>query len=354
MTDDELVEWLNRHWDEAQEDAGQADPEVDRFVDSETLSIRYAVVTQLVGKLADPTRDLLCLQKQEIGGTEAGRWDPRSFCTRIIVPWVQENQNVLGTSPDPYVNNPLRRPRLDQGMSSLMRREEWEALVELLENAQNSDDSKATEQLLMRCLRSIARRLRRQTFEYPVPLRISLEQLADLLVSFLAESSGGLRPQSVATAVFRVLGDALGLFHQVTGQGLNEADAATGMPGDIVCLDGDDPPVLVVEVKDRTIGLTDLRSAITKARNSKLQNVLFAAPGVTSSEVQEVRSTIADEWSKGTNVYHATLDSLVRTVFILLDEAWRITLLAEVGRELDGRGAPLKVRESWRNLLETA
>ena len=161
MTDDELADWLRRHWDEAQEHAGQVDPEIDRFVDSETTSIRYAFVTQLV-------------------------------------------------------------------------------------------------------------------------------------------------------------------------------------------------PVLVVEVKDRTIGLTDLRSAITKARNSKLRSVLFAAPDVMSSEIQEVKSTIADEWSKGTNVYHVTLESLVRTVFVLLDEAWRITLLSEVGKELDDLGASLGVRESWRNLLEEA
>ena len=36
MTEEELVVWLERHWDEAQEDAGQADPEVDRFVDSQS------------------------------------------------------------------------------------------------------------------------------------------------------------------------------------------------------------------------------------------------------------------------------------------------------------------------------
>jgi len=29
MTDDELADWLKRHWDEAQDDSGQADPEVD-------------------------------------------------------------------------------------------------------------------------------------------------------------------------------------------------------------------------------------------------------------------------------------------------------------------------------------
>ena len=126
------------------------------------------------------------------------------------------------------------------------------------------------------------------------------------------------------------------------------------MPGDIVCLDGNDQPVLVTELNDRAIGLTDLRSVIAKSRNSRLRNVLFATPDVMSSETQEIKSTIADEWSKGTNVCHVTLESLVRTVFVPLDEAWRITLLAEVGRELDDRGAPLKVRESWRNLLEEA
>ena len=354
MTDDELADWLKRHWDEAQEDAGQTDPEVDRFVDSKILSIRYACVTQLVGKLADPARDLLCLQKQEIQGTEAGRWDPRSFCTRIIVPWVQENQNVLGTSPDPYVNNPLRRPRLDQGMSGLMYQAEWEALVELLGNTQNSDDPKSTERLLIRFLRSIARRLQRQTFEYPVPHRVSLDQLVELVNAFLAEPSGGLRPQAIATALFRVLGNALGLFDKVTGQGLNEADAATGTPGDIVCRDAEGSPVLAVEVKDRTISLMDLRTAITKARNSSLRNFLFAAPGVADSESDEVSSTIAEEWSKGINFHHVSLEALIRTVFVLLDEVWRTRLLTEIGTELDSRGAPLGAREGWRDLLEGA
>ena len=351
MNDDTLAEWLKRHWVEAQKEAGGDDPEVDRFINSEVTSIRYAFFTQLVGKLADPERDLLCLQKQDAA---AGKWDPRSFCTKTIVPWVQENQNVLGKSTDPYVNKPLRRPRLDGNMDSLRSRPEWEALVGLLERTQLADDSKSVKRMVVRCLRSIARRLRRQTFEYPVPHRISLDQLVELIVAYLAETSGGLRPQALATALFRVLGDALGLFDQVTGQGLNEADAATGMPGDIVCRDAEGSPVLAVEVKDRTVGLTDLRMAITKARSSSLRNFLFAAPGVVDAESDEVVSMVAEEWSKGINIYHVSLEGLVRNVFVLLDEVWRTRLLTEIGVELDSRSAPLEAREGWRDLLERA
>ncbi len=354
MTDDELADWLRRHWDRARTDAGQSDPEVDRFVDSKVLSIRYAFFTQLVGKLADPDRDLLCLQKRGVQDAEAGRWDPRSFCTKIIVPWVQDNQNVLGTSPDPYVSKPLRRPRLDDDMASLRDRPEWEALVRVFQDTQQAGHSKSVEQMVVRCLRGIARRLRRQTFEYPVPHRISLDQLVELVNAYLAESSGGLRPQAIATALFRVLGSALGLFDEVTGQGLNEADSATGTPGDIVCLDSEGSPVLAVEVKDRTISLVDLRMAVTKARSSSLRNFLFASPGVADSESAEVNSKIAEEWSKGINFHHASLEGLVRTVFVLLDENWRTRLLTEIGAELDSRGAPLEAREGWRDLLEGA
>ena len=54
------------------------------------------------------------------------------------------------------------------------------------------------------------------------------------------------------------------------------------------------------------------------------------------------------------NIYHVSLEDLVRNVFVLLDEAWRTKLLIDIGVELDSRGAPLAAREDWRDLLESA
>ena len=140
MNDDELVEWLDLRWNSILSSTDQEeDSDVDRLVNSDTVSIRYAFVTQLLGKFAQPDRDILCLQ---MGSSEepddTGRWDPRSFCSRLVVPWVQRNQSVLGTSTDPYVNNPLRRRSLDVNMESLRSRAQWDALIPIQELARNA------------------------------------------------------------------------------------------------------------------------------------------------------------------------------------------------------------------------
>ena len=133
-----------------------------------------------------PLGTLLCLQRgdQDLD-EEAGYWDPRGFCGRVVVPWVQKNHSVLGTSADPYVNNPLRRPRLDQGMGALRPRKEWEALVKFLTELEDASDPTMVEDAILRCLRGIARRLRAQQVKYPVPMRIGLDQLCEILESVL-------------------------------------------------------------------------------------------------------------------------------------------------------------------------
>ena len=236
MNDEDLNDWLDSEWEQVLASfESEPDEEVDRFVGSSVVSIRYAIFTQLLGKFADADRDLLCLQRgSQETATADGRWDPRSFCSRVVVPWVRRNHDVLGRSSDPYVNNPLRRPRLDEGMGSLSNRREWKALVAFLSELQSEGSQSAVEATLVRCLKSIARRLSAQSVVYPVPRRIGLGQLCGLLDRYLEVSDGGLRPMIVVTALMRTLGEAFSIFTRVETQGLNEADAASGAPGDVV------------------------------------------------------------------------------------------------------------------------
>ena len=354
MNDQQLAEWLNERWTAiTNEPSSGDDPEIDRLVNSSLTSIRYAFFTQLLGKFALPSRDLLCLQMgtsaPESG--DAGRWDPRSFCTRIVVPWVQANQNVLGTSTDPYVNNPLRRPRLDQDMDRLRNRDEWVALVEFLSSI---DSVPATSAMLDRCLRSISRRLSAQKVAYPVPLRISLEQLCALLDQYLMSLSGGLRPQIVATALFRTVGEAFAIFPKVTSQGVNEPDAASGSPGDVLCYGTDDSLALAVEVKGNNLTLVELESTIVKARSSGVANILFATPDFAQEDRETIASRINEEWMRGSNIYQTSIQTLTRSLFVLLDEKWRVTFLHDICRELDSRSTQPADRTEWAALLASS
>ena len=75
MNEEELSHWLDTEWEDVLADyESEPDEEIDRFIDSSVVSIRYAFLTQLLGKHADSTRDLLCLQRGRQGpGRRVGR-----------------------------------------------------------------------------------------------------------------------------------------------------------------------------------------------------------------------------------------------------------------------------------------
>ncbi len=354
MNEDELRQWLDNRWEDVLADyAGDPDPEVDRFVDSSIVSIRYAFLTQLLGKHADPARDLLCLQSggRSSRAESAGRWDPRGFCARVVVPWVQGNQGVLGTSADPYVNKPLRRPRLDQGTESLRNRKEWKALVDLLGALQSASDAAMVEDAIIRGLRSIARRLRNQHVDYPVPMRIGLDHLCSILDRYLAVSNGGLRPMIVATALMRTIGRAFALFPKVESQGVNEADAATNMPGDVMCYGQDGTLALAIEVKGNELTLVELEATVAKARTGRVANILFATPGLAAADSEAIEARVMEEFAQGSNIYQTSIQSLARNSFMLLGEDWRILFLQAVCEELDVRSTQPADRVAFARLL---
>lgn len=351
MNEQELTLWLDNQWEQVLS-TYQSDPDqdLDRFIDSSIVSIRYAILTQLLGKHADPARDLLCLQR---GTGLAGRWDPRGFCTRVVVPWVQGHHSVLGTSGDPYVSKPLRRPRMNQGMESLNNREEWDALVGFLTALQDASDPAMVKDAVLRCLRSIARRLRTQQVDYPIPMRIGLGHLCDILDGYLAASNGGLRPMVVTAALMQTIGQAYSLFSRVESQGVNEADAASGVPGDVMCYGEDDMLALAVEVKGHELTLIELESTITKARSSRVTNILFATPGFASADREAIETKITEEFAQGSNIYHTSIHSLVRSAFMLLKEEWRVKFLYAICSELDARSTQPSDRLAFADLLTT-
>lgn len=354
MNESDLTLWLEKQWEQVLS-AYESDPdqEVDRFIDSPVASIRYATLTQLLGKVSDPTRDLLCLQKgkQDSEAEDTGRWDPRGFCTRVVVPWMQGHHSVLGTSGDPYVSKPLRRPRMDEGLESLKSPQEWNALVSFLATLQDASDPAIVEGAVLRCLKSIARRLRKQQVDYPVPMRIGLGRLCDILDKYLADSNGGLRPMVVTTALMQTIGKAFSLFSRVESQGVNEPDAASGVPGDVMCYGQDHALALAVEVKGHELTLIELESTIAKARSSRVANVLFATPGFASADKEAMEAKITEEFAQGSNIYQTSVQSLVRSVFMLLTEDWRVTFLNSICSELDARTTQPSDRLAFANLL---
>lgn len=162
---------------ESQEVSAETRARISALLTSERVSFPYSLPTQLLGKVANPELDALCLQRGE-NENDASQWDPRSFASSVIVPWVGENENVLGTSPDPYVSNPLRRarvvPRPSNARSNTVPL--WQALHDVLSDVQKRDDTHYTLAVFREVLRQTHEILRARQFSYPKLTRISLEQ----------------------------------------------------------------------------------------------------------------------------------------------------------------------------------
>lgn len=341
--------WLDDVWSEVLEaEDKKPEPEIDQLVNSKVVSIRYALLTQLLGKIANPKRSLMLFQS---GGEEPGAWDARSFSMHVIVPWVAANNDVIGTSAEPYASKPLRRPRLERDAPNIRHKREWAALHDFFASL----DSAPPEELIAAfrcCLASVARRMAGQSFKYQIPIRVSLPATLDTLKTFLNEPSAGYRALAVTAAMMNVFGDSFSLFDRIESQGLNEADAVSGAPGDIMCYDKEGDMVLAVEVKDRELTLADVRASTRKARESDaaLANLLFATPGVRGQDSSEIHESATSAWAAGLNVYQADIIELVSAAFVLLPETWRPVLLRRIGEELDSRGDHAH-RRAWHGLL---
>lgn len=322
---------------------------IKKLVGSDQAAIRFCLPTQILGKLVDPSLDALCLQR---GDGSSGRWDPRGFATKVIVPWNRDNQAVLGASGDPYVSNPLRRPRVDHGLDQMSAPGQWGELCKILTEIQDRNEPEWTQEVFLQVLSAMRDRLRDLTFVYIIPPRVSLKQVGNLVDLFLAERSGGDRGLAIAAALFETFKERLGIYQNVRRSMINAADAVTQSVGDLECIGSNGNIVLAVEVKERRIGIADVQIAVAKAREFSVREFLFCTEGIVQSEQNDVESAFASAWASGTNLYHATIADLMRGALPLLGEAGMHDFVAKIGQQLDKFNTQPKHRKAWKLLLD--
>jgi hypothetical protein len=322
---------------------------ISRSVNSDTKSYRYVLPTQLTAKLADSARDARSLQA---GSGLAGAFDARTFAHEVVVAFDKANNIVLGGAPAPYLNNPLRVPSVTAATSKAQRdKTGWQDLVNVLDQVQAKGDPAFTETVLEQTLIEVHRRLADVRVDYPAPLRVSLLRTMKVLDEFLSESSGGDRPQAVATALFEIIGERFGRWDQVRRAQINEADLAKGRVADLECLKGD-AIVMAVEVKDRELRAADVDEKVASARAQGVREVLFVAQqGVDKKEREDIFDRIEREFASGANVYITSIVAQVAETLALLGEDVRVELLKRVSQQLEESRADIRHRRRWAELL---
>lgn len=321
-------------------------------VNSSTKSYRYVLPTQISAKLFDPSLDSRCLQVARGG---KGAFDARTVAHQVVVRFDQSNNNVLGGSPEPYVNNPLRVPEISSPHRKAQKNQkDWDHLCRILSAVEKKQDPVFTESVFKQVLTEIYRRLSEVRVVYPTPIRISLDKSIELIGNFLAAQSGGDRLLALTSALFVVIGKKFGLYSEVRRASITSADVATGMLADLECVSKQETIVLAVEVKDRELTVSQIKGKIPNIREKQVSEIFFVAQqGIAPMEEKEISDMIEHEFVSGHNVYVTDLFSLSKVVLALMGEQGRRAFLAEVGNQLDKYRSDINHRRAWANLLGT-
>ena len=323
---------------------------IQRSIRSRTKTYRYVLPTQVLAKLAKHSLDCRSLQ---VAHGKRGAFDARSLAQSVIVPFDAVNNGVLGGSPEPYVNNPLRVPSVSQTHSKPQKdKQGWSDLCLVLDTVETKRDQQFTEAVFRQVLIEIHRCLAEVSVSYPVPIRVSLEKTLSTIGQFLAEKSGGDREQAVAGALFGIIGERFGLYKTVRRAAINASDKASGLVADLECISDSSTVELAVEVKDREITVAQIESKLHNARSKKVSEILFVAQkGLDPEEKVSIPARIESEFASGQNVYILDLATLARVVLSLTGEAWRPRFLHEVGRQLEEYHSDIRHRRAWASLL---
>jgi len=316
---------------------------------SSIKSYHYVLPTQILCKIVDPSLDAHSLQA---AWGVVGAFYARTVAHKIIVPFDQQNQRVLGGSPEPYVNNPLRHPAVvPEYRAHQKNKTGWDKLVTVLDLVEQTHEPDFTQRLFDQILVEIYRLLADVAVVYATPNRISLDSTRMLIHEYLSEKSGGERVEAVATALFRTIGEQFAIFDEVRHGKVTAADAAMGMAADIEC-SFRGKIALLAEVKDRTLTLTQLDAKLDRARAQRISEILFIAQGDKEpADADAIEERVGVEFASGQNIYISSFFEFSLGILILLGERGRVDFLANVGEELDRTSSPIAHRRAWAELL---
>jgi SacI restriction endonuclease len=329
-------------------EAVEIDERLSMLLRSESVSHRFAVITQIAGVFFDGNRSPFCLQ---LGEGDEGDWDARSFASAVIVPWLRNHESPLGTSGDPYVGNPLRRPAIEaepQGVKKSAR-PLWKALHSLA-GVIDEDRTKA-ERYLNQAI-AIIMRIRDEN-EKPLilPKRMSPNSITAAVEEFLREPSGGERALSVLTAIFEVIIGPLINAHKIERSMINSSDASTGAVGDLSIYDADDKLLVAIEVKERSLALEDVRTMLAKVLETNELSVVFAAPSVEAVDSEEVSLLYEKSFRNRVACHFVPVEEFLRVAFSISKEGKFVEFVTGVETNLIKYKTQPHNRNRWREII---
>jgi len=311
----------------------------------------YVLLGQVLGKASDDALNALALQDSS---TLEGARDVRRLVQRVVVPWNKAiGRPYPGANDDPYVNNPARSKNFSAEMRAKAGKKTlYDQLYKVADHVQSFGQLEA-QRLLSIILIETRRSLEQNKRDYVGPSRASLKDVIKALELFLAVRSNGVRLQVVCYAIFSAISQAFPNFGEIRSYSTNSSDASGERAGDIERLI-DGAVDFAIEVKDRTLTLSDVEGSILKARTATVENLLFLVQATPLLDDENaIMTRAAHEFTRGIDVNITEAMPFFESVLTLMSPEQRAELLRTVHDALHELGAHYKHVHGWIEILKS-
>ena len=290
----------------------------DVIFQSRTQAYREALLGCTIARIQDRNINIRLPYVDQ--GTNA--FSGRSLDERVVNPFLQEKR--VPSSRGPYLSVFRRSVRFDPGTRAGLRdKEGFDAFLEVIDYLHSIAEDAELNVVLKYLLHRFVQM--REAADVPVTRlqRISLEQYDLLISGLLATPSGGRFPMLLVISAFQAVKNFFGLNWDITWQGINVADTASGAGGDITITHNGEM-LLSIEVTERAVDRSRVVATFnTKIAPAGIEDYLFfvRSPDIEPAARQQARQYFA----QGHEVNFVEI------------KVWILTLLATTGsRGRDG------------------
>jgi len=317
---------------------------IQQLVNSPTKAFKYALLTQILAKVVEPSINCLAIQAQ---APVSGAFDARSFCRKTIIPFEREQlNNILGASSDPYVGKPLRHEMITLDIIDHIKdKQGWRNLYTILHRVEERKDTEFTLVVLKQILLEIRKLLSQQIISPPFLSSVGTEDIKDILVSYLSKPSQGLRPQAVVYALFKTFNEKTKTFATITTVKATVADVYARRTADIECKDTEDNLKLAICVTEQ-LNIEKLERELEKAKMNNLGNMLIMSHriDILPQEAEQIIRKYA------LDVAISPLVDFIVTMTVILNSEMRKKLVLNMYEVLQELESPDHLRE-WDRIV---
>ena len=329
---------------DAQEISGAQSTDFDAIFHSATQAYREVLIGCLLARLQDKTINI----RQPYVNLGEHAFNGWTLDERVINPFLHEKRNP--SSRGPYLSV-FRRSVTLEPRGGLRDVTGYDALLRLISIAESTADDSVIHSLLD----AVLFRFIRLREESEVPLnrlqRFSLEQYRSLIDCLLQTPSGGRYPLFIVVAVFRALNLRFALSWDVSYQGINVADKASGVAGDVTVSIGSDT-VISAEITERRVD----RSRVVSTFNAKIgpaaaKDYLFF---IMEQPDKEAKEQAHRYFAQGHAISFVEIPIWTGMILATLGQEGRELFNKELLNLLESPDVPKTMKVGWNSCAENA